>query len=119
MLLESLGYLAPMLLCLQRFKGQVVYFNFEPMVAVAVLAAGRSDSDELATTVIRAARLVVAAIGCTMSSAWVPRRSDTQSIIVNVLTYNLTSTLSREELGAYLDLDMLASPPLYSGIWKT
>lgn len=46
-----------------------------------------------------------------MSSEWVPRRSDRQSVIADDLTHNLTSNLSREELEAYLDLAIVAFPP--------
>ena len=110
-LLESLGYLTPLLLHPLRFMGQFVWFNLDSMAAVSALRKGRSESDHLATTVISAARVVAAALGCTMSSDWIPRRSDRQSTIADDLTHNLTSSLSREELEAYLDLAIVSFPP--------
>ena len=110
-LLESLGYLTPMLLCPQRFVGQCACFNLDSVAAVAAQRRGRSVTDDLATTVVRAARVVAAAIGCIISSDWVPRRSDRQSIIADDLTHNITSNLSREELKAYLDLATVSFPP--------
>jgi hypothetical protein len=110
-LLESLGYLTPMLLCPQRFMGQFVSFNLDSTAAVAALRKGKSDSDDLATTVIRATRTVAAALGCIISSVWVPRRSDRQSVIADDLTHNITGNLSSEELGAYLDLATVSFPP--------
>ena len=110
-LLESLGYLTPMLVSPQRFMGQSACFNLDSIAAVCAQRAGRSDRDNLATTIIRATRVLAAAIGCTMFSEWVPRRSDRQSIIADDLTHNLTSNLSREELEAYLDLSIVAFPP--------
>ena len=54
-LLESLGYLTPMLLCPQRFMGQFACFNLDSAAAVAAQRRGKSVADDLATTVIRAA----------------------------------------------------------------
>ena len=110
-LLESMGYLAPMLLCPQRFRGQSACFNLDSIAAVCAQNSGRSNKDSLVTTVIRATRVVAAAIGCTMSSEWVPRRSDRQSVIADDLTHNITSTLSGEELEAYMALATVAFPP--------
>ena len=110
-LLESMGYLAPMLICPQMFMGRTARFNLDSMAAVCAQKAGRSNQDSLATTVIRAARVVAAALGCSISSEWVPRRSDRQSVIADDLTHNITSNLSNEELEAYLTLSTVAFPP--------
>ena len=106
-----MGYLAPMLLCPQRFKGQSACFNLDSIAAVCAQNSGKSNKDNLVTTVIRATRVVAPAIGCTMSSEWVPRRSDRQSVIADDLTHNITSTLSGEELEAYMALATVACPP--------
>ena len=42
--------------------------------AVSTLLKGRSTSDELATTVTRAARLVAASLGYKMASEWLPKK---------------------------------------------
>jgi hypothetical protein len=65
-LLESLGYLTPMLVSPQRFMGQSACFNLDSIAAVCAQRAGRSVTDNLATTIIRATRVLAATIGCTM-----------------------------------------------------
>lgn len=110
-LLESLGYLATLLLCPERFVGQRVCYNVDSIAAVSALKKGKSLKDDLATTIIRAARIVAAALDCTIDSIWVPRRSNRQSVIADDLTHNLTSNLSSEELEAYLSLAAVSFPP--------
>ena len=110
-LLESLGYLATLLLCPRRFVGQRACFNLDSIAAVSAFRKGKSDKDDLATTIIRAAIIVTAALDCTIDSIWVLRRSDRQSVIADDLTHNLTSNLSSEELKAYLALATVSFPP--------
>ena len=58
--------------------------------------------DEWATTVVRAARLVAAGIGCTLYVDWERRRSSRESIIADNLTHNLLVGLDDNELETYL-----------------
>ena len=109
-LLESLAYLTTLLLCPPRFVNQSVVFKIDSIAAVSALMKGRSTSDELATTIIRAARLVAASLGCRMASEWLPRRSNRGSIIADDLTHNLTRLLSSEELHSYLTNCVVSFP---------
>ena len=110
-LLESLGYLATLLLCPTNFMGQSVTFRIDCIGAVVALRKGRSVTDELATTVTRAARVVAAAIGCVIQSEWVPRRSNRQSVIADDLSHNHTSNLSKSELHSLLMMGAVSFPP--------
>ena len=110
-LLESLGYLATLLLNPEGFANQSVSFKIDSMAAVAALSKGRSTSDRLATTIVKAARTVAASIGCKMSSEWLPRRSNRESIIADDLTHNLTRLLSKEELDSFLSNCHVSFPP--------
>ena len=109
-MLESLAYLTTLLLDPERFINQSVIFKIDSIAAVAALRKGRSTSDELATTIIRAARAVAASLGCRIASEWVPRRSDRGSIVADELTHNLTACLSPEELQAYLTIAVVSFP---------
>ena len=59
-LLEALGPLATLLLCPGRFRGLPVFFKQDSQSAVLALKKGRSLSDELTTTIVRASRVVAA-----------------------------------------------------------
>ena len=58
--------------------------------------------DEWATTVVRAARVVAAGIGCTLYVDWERRCSSRESIIADNLTHNLLEGLDEKELESYL-----------------
>ena len=109
-LLESLGYLATLLLCPHRLSGRSVSFNIDSTSAVSALKNGYSPSDELCTTIIRASRVVAASLHCDISSKWIPRRSNRQSIVADDLTHNLTASLNNEELDSYLTMCLVAFP---------
>ena len=74
------------------------------------LKKGRSLSDELTTTIVRAGRVVAAYLHCGISTEWIPRRSNRQSVIADDLTHNLTSSLNKDELDSYLELCAVAFP---------
>ena len=69
--------------CPPRFVNTSVVFKIDPIAAVSALVKGRSTSDELATTIKRAARLLAALLGCRMASEWIPRRSKWGSIVAD------------------------------------
>ena len=109
-LLESLGYLATLLLCPNRVMGLSISFRIDSLSAVSALQKGSSPSDELTTTVIKASRVVAAHLNCEMTSEWIPRRSNRQSIVADDLTHNLTSSLNMEELVSYLEIAAVSFP---------
>ena len=109
-LLEALGPLATLLLCPDRFKGRSVSFKQDSQSAVSALKKGRSPSDELTTTIVRASRVVAAFLFCDISAEWIPRRSNRQSIIADDLTHNLTASLDKDELDSYLGGCAVAFP---------
>jgi hypothetical protein len=109
-LLEALGYLATLLLCPHRVVGLSVSFKIDSMSAVSALKKGSSPSDELTTTIVRASRVVAASLNCDISSEWIPRRSNRQSVIADDLTHNLTSSLNKDELDSYLAMCAVSFP---------
>ena len=109
-LLEALGPLATLLLRPGRFRGLSVSFKQDSQSAVLALTRGRSPSDELTTTIVRASRVVAAYLHCGISAEWIPRRSNRQSVIADDLTHNLTSSLNKDELDSYLELSAVAFP---------
>ena len=109
-LLESLGYLAILLLCPHRFQGLSVSFMMDSLSAVSALREGCSPSDELKTTMIKASRVVAASLNCDISSEWIPRRSNRQSSIADGLTHNLTASMNKEELDSYLTMCAVSFP---------
>ena len=109
-LLEALGYLATLLLCPHRVEGLSVSFKIDSLSAVSALKKGSSNTDELTTTIVRASRVVAASLNCDISSEWIPRRSNRQSIIADDLTHNLTSSLNKDELDSYLAMCAVSFP---------
>ena len=109
-LLESLGYLATLLLCPHRFQGLSVSFMIDSLSAVSALKKGFSPSDELTTTIVKASRVVAASLNCDISSEWIPRRSNRQSTIADDLTHNLTASLNKDELDSYLAMCAVSFP---------
>ena len=75
-LLEATGPLATLLLQPDRFRGQPAVFIQDSQAAVLALNKGKSDSDELATAIVRACRMVAAYLHCNVSAEWIPRRSN-------------------------------------------
>ena len=66
-----------------------------------MLEKGRSK-DAWATTLVRAARVVAASLGCTLFAEWEGRCSTRGSQIADDLTHNLVESLNNEELDSYL-----------------
>ena len=75
-LLEATGPLATLLLQPDRFTGQSAVFIQDSQAAVLALNKGRSEFDELATTIVKACRVVAAYLHCNISAKWIPRRSN-------------------------------------------
>jgi len=83
---------------------------------VSAPSKGRSIYDELTTAIvgasrIKACRIVAAYLHCNISAEWIPRRSNRQSVVADDLTHNLTASLTKEELSAYLEGCMVEFPP--------
>ena len=75
-LLEATGPLATLLMQPDRFTGQPAVFIQDSQAAVLALNRGRSDLDELASTIVKACRVVAAYLNCNISAEWIPRRSN-------------------------------------------
>lgn len=100
--LESLGFLATLCLESERWRGKELLFHMDNSAASLALARGRSKRDRWATTIIRAARGVAAAIGASIHSKWTRRRSSRETDIADDLSHCRTSCLSSTELTAFL-----------------
>ena len=75
-LLEATGPLATLLMQPDRFIGQSAVFIQDSQAAVLALNTGKSQFDELATTIVKACRVVAAYLNCNISAEWIPRRSN-------------------------------------------
>ena len=73
---RATGPLATLLLQPDRFTGQSAVFIQDSQAAVLALNKGRSEFDELATTIVKACRVVAAYLHCNISAKWIPRRSN-------------------------------------------
>lgn len=109
-LLESLAFLATILLDPIRFANRPVLFHIDNAAAVGALFRGRSKADSWATTVIKAARNVAGVLGSSLQATWTPRRSCPASIKADDLSHGYTSSLSRRELLSLLEGAMIAFP---------
>ena len=107
--LESLAYLATLCIDPMRFVGTEVVFHIDNHAAVIALRKGHSR-DSWASTIVRAARVVAAALGCSLFSEWERRRSTRGSIIADELTHNLIAVLNDQELQEYLVLGRVEFP---------
>ena len=117
-LLESLGFLAALCLDPVRFVGRKVLFSVDSIAAVLALPAGYSTGDNLATTVVRAARVVAAGLGSTISAEWEARRSSRGGRVADDLSHNLMEDLSEGEIAAYLSQGLLRFPqPIF--VWMS
>ena len=108
-ILESLGYLAAICLDPMRFAEREMIFRIDNMAAVTALKKGHSR-DDLATTIVRAARVVAAGIGASIFSTWERRRSSRGSQIADDLTHNRLTLLTPEEVESYIQLNRVSFP---------
>ena len=109
--LEGLGYLAALCWDPDRVKNKDIVFLIDNQAAVIALRKGYSKGDPWATTIVRAARVVAAAIGSSLFAKWVPRRSSRETRVADDLTHNILSELTSQELQAYVDSGMVSFPP--------
>ena len=100
--LECLGLLAALTLDPMRFVEREALFHMDNIASVYALKRGHSKKDEWATTLVRAARVVAAGLGCSLFIEWERRRTSRESIIADELTHNLVQGLDKKELEAYL-----------------
>ena len=107
--LECLAYLA--ILCLEplRFIEEEVLFHIDNVASVTALEKGRSR-DPWATTIVRAARVVAASLGCSLFAEWERRRSSRGGRIADDLTHNLVAELDEEEIDTYLKTHYIQFP---------
>ena len=108
--LESLSYLATLCIDPARFVHQEVNFNVDNLASTLALPRGRSRKDTWATTLVRAARVVAAALGTTLHTTWIPRCSSREAIIADDLSHCKTASLSKSELAAFLDRGQISFP---------
>ena len=100
--LESLSFLATLCLEPWRWLGADMNYQVDNLAASLAVLKGRSKTDLWATTVIRAARGVAAALGATIYCEWIPRRSSRETVIADELSHCRTACLSPKELTAFL-----------------
>ena len=110
-LLESLAFLATILLDPIRFAYRPVLFHIDNAAAVGALSRGRSKADSWATTVVKAARNVAGVLGSSLQATWIPRRSCPSSVKADDLSHGYTSNLSKIELIYLIEGAMIAFPP--------
>ena len=108
--LESLSYLATLCIDPARFVHQEVDFNVDNLATTIALPRGRSKKDKWASTLIRAARVVAAALGTTIHTTWIPRCSSREAVIADDLSHCKTANLSKSELAAFLDKGHISFP---------
>ena len=109
-MLESLAYLATPCLDPARFVNQEVNYNVDNLATTLALPRGRSRKDKWATTIVRAARVVSAALGTIMHTTWIPRCSSREANIADDLSHCRTSRLSSKELAAFLEGGYVSFP---------
>ena len=107
--LEALGYLVALCLDPLRYAEKDALFPVDNMAAVLALQRGYSR-DPWTSTIVRAARVMAAGIGCSIYSEWERRRSSRPTRIADDLTHNLLSELSTVELDAYINLGQVSFP---------
>ena len=100
--LECLSFLAALCLEPWRWQGMELDFHVDNLAATLALPRGRSRKDPWATTLIRAARGVAAALGATIHCEWTPRRSSRGSLLADELSHCRTACLTPKELAAFL-----------------
>lgn len=100
--LESLAFLATLCIEPHRWVDQDIIFFIDNLPATLAMARGRSKKDRWATTAIRAARVVAAALRATIHTEWVPRCSSRGTVVADELSHCRTACLSAPELAAFL-----------------
>ena len=108
--LEGLGPLAALCSDPARFLDKVALFIIDNMATVICLEKGYSKGDLWATTILRAARVVAAGIGCTLQAVWEPRRSSRPTRISDNLTHNRLEELEVDEIESYLSKNIVSFP---------
>ena len=107
--LECLAYVAVLCIDPHRFVENEVLFHIDNVASVIALEKGRSR-DPWASTLVRAARVIAASLGCTLFSEWEGRRSTRESRIADDLTDNLVANLDDLELSTYLSSNYIEFP---------
>lgn len=100
--LECLSFLATLCIEPWRWLGMELDFKVDNLAATLAMPRGRSKKDPWATTLVRAARVVAAALGATIHCEWTPRRSSRGSVLADELSHCRTACLTPTELGAFL-----------------
>ena len=107
--LEALGVLATLCLDPLRFIGKEVVFFIDNIGTVISFEKGYSK-DEWTTTIVRASRVIAAALGCFILVRWERRRSSKGSKIADDLTHNLLEGLSGSEVESFISLGAVSFP---------
>ena len=107
--LECLGFISILCLDPMRFIENDALFHIDNVASVRALEKGRSR-DAWATTLIRAARVVAAALGCSLFADWERRRSTRNSEVADDLTHILVAKLTDDELRVYLQAGNISFP---------
>ena len=110
--LESIGFLAILLIDPLRFIEKTVVITSDNAASVQVLKKGHSRGDPWATTICRAARVVAAGLGCQLQTVWEPCHPSCPTHIRDNLTHNFLDELEEEEIDSYLQMSQVRFPLL-------
>ena len=108
--LEALGILTAICLDPLRFAGREALFLNDNMSTVRAFGRGYSK-DEWTTCIVRASRVVAAAIGASIFVSWERKRSSRGAEIADNLTHNILEGLTAREVEDFVALGLVAFPP--------
>ena len=107
--LEAIAYLAVPMLDPMRFVEKEVCYYIDNIATVLALKRGYSR-DSWTSTLVRAAKVFAAGIGCSIYAVWEPRRSSRASRIADNLTHNMVEELTEAEVDAYISFNQVSFP---------
>ena len=112
--LESLGPLVALSCDPWRFLNCQAVFHIDNVATCIAFSKNRAKKAVLATTIVRATKVVAAALNTQVVAKWERRRSSRGSIIADNLTHNLLEECSPTEVLAFLDRNLQDFPsPLH------
>ena len=109
--LESLGPLVTMACDPWRFANGQVVFHIDNYATCLAYKKGRGKKAILATVLVRAARVVAAALNIRLVVQWERRRSSRGGEISDNLTHNMLGGCSDQEVQSFLSRNLQTFPP--------
>ena len=109
--LEALGPLVTLAIDPWRFMNTQTVFKIDNMATCIAYTKGRAKTAYLASSLVRAARVVAASINTKLVVQWERRRSTKASRIADDLTHNLLKECTPQEVQSFLEKNVLTFPP--------